>query len=120
MQAPIDFAANLRAARARAGMNQGHLAKAIQITQTNLSKWERGLSTPNVDKLIHLAQALGTTAADLLAGCTLPDAIAPTQKPAKAARRTRTNKGSAPVTARPEEPSPVLRRARRQPPVQVA
>lgn len=68
MSPTTDFAANLRAARARAKMNQSQLASICGYGQTNISKWDRGYSTPNVDQLLVIAAALGTTAADLVAG----------------------------------------------------
>ncbi len=112
MPSQCDFSANLRAARARASLNQGQLAKAIHTAQTNLSKWERGVSSPTVDNLLLLAKALGTTAAELLAGCVLQDTTPDAKPPAKATMRSRT---ASPRT-RLEEAPPILRRPRRQAP----
>jgi transcriptional regulator with XRE-family HTH domain len=77
------FDANLRAARAKINLNQVQLARMIGTAQTNLSKWERGISTPNINSLLLLAEALHTTASDLLAGCSLPPKT--TENPTKAA-----------------------------------
>lgn len=66
---PIRFADNLRAARARLKLNQTALGRQIGIGQGAITKWETGKSTPTVAQLLILADALGATAADLLAGC---------------------------------------------------
>ena len=66
---PIRFADNLRAARARLKLNQTALGRQIGIGQGAITKWETGKSSPPVDHLLILADALGATAADLLAGC---------------------------------------------------
>ena len=66
---PIRFADNLRAARARLKLNQTALGRQIGIGQGAITKWETGKSSPTVDQLLILADALGATAADLLAGC---------------------------------------------------
>lgn len=59
----------LIAARRRTlGLTQDELAKQLHVTGKAVSKWERGLSFPGVDLLIPLADTLGVTVMDLLAG----------------------------------------------------
>ncbi|MBQ3126455.1 MAG: helix-turn-helix transcriptional regulator [Clostridia bacterium] len=66
----------LIAERRRAlGLTQDELAGKLHVTGKAVSKWERGLSFPGVDLLIPLAESLGVTVMDLLAG----EIIAPPQ-----------------------------------------
>lgn len=59
----------LIAARRRTlGLTQDELAEQLHVTGKAVSKWERGLSFPGVDLLIPLADTLGVTVMDLLAG----------------------------------------------------
>lgn len=60
------FAANLRASRARLGINQGELAETVGVNTTTVSSWERGENVPTANSLYALANALGTTPNDLL------------------------------------------------------
>lgn len=114
------FDANLRAARARANLNQSQLAAKIGMAQSNLSKWERGSSTPTVENLLLLAEALDTTAADLLSNCQHPPSLPATPGRAKAP----TSSGAATRTnhqrTRQNGPPLVTRNPRRQSPVEVA
>lgn len=59
----------LIAERRRAlGLTQEALADRLHVTNKAVSKWERGLSFPGVDLLVPLAETLGVTVMDLLAG----------------------------------------------------
>lgn len=58
-------AANLRAARVRAGLTQVELAEAIESDQPNVSRWERGGGIPRPMTLVRLALALGIEVANL-------------------------------------------------------
>ncbi len=59
----------LIAERRRAlSLTQDELAEHLHVTGKAVSKWERGLSFPGVDLLIPLADTLGVTVMDLLAG----------------------------------------------------
>jgi len=120
MTLETNFSANLRAARARADLTQTQLARLCGYGQTNVSKWDTGKSTPTVDQLLVIANALGTTAADLLQGCTLPPR--PPTSPAHPSSRTRRNPLPASGTLKASRPEPplVTRRARRPPPQPVA
>ena len=62
----------LIAARRHAlSLTQDELAARLHVTGKAVSKWERGLSFPGVDLLIPLADILGVTVMDLLAGETV-------------------------------------------------
>ena len=108
MSLQINFSSNLRAARARANLSQMQLAQACGYGQSNISKWDRGESTPTVNQLLILAKALGTTAAELLTGCQ----IAPTEPDAAIKRTSQRAPG-------PKGPPLMTRRSRRQPSLQV-
>lgn len=120
MTPDLSFAANLRAARARANMNQTQLARLCGYGQTNISKWDRGFSTPTVDQLLVIAHALGTTAADLLAGLTLTPKDPPAPGRAKAPTRALASKRISPLQNDPDGPPLITRRPRRQAPVEAA
>src|SRR5664280_86722 len=56
----------LRAARRAAGLTQDELGRRIGVTNVAVSKYERGLVTPDGERLVHLAEALGVQVAQLL------------------------------------------------------
>ena len=61
--------------RKRRGLTQAELAEILGITDKAVSKWERGISSPDVSILSKLASALGVTADELIKGgdCQLGD-----------------------------------------------
>lgn len=54
--------------RKRLGLTQRELAGRLYISDKAVSKWERGLSIPDVGLLIPLAELLGVTVTELLEG----------------------------------------------------
>lgn len=50
------------------GMTQSCLANKLHITDKAVSKWERGLSFPDISILIPLAEILNISLYDLLKG----------------------------------------------------
>ena len=54
--------------RKAAGMTQRDLAAKLHITDKAVSKWERGLSSPDIGLLPQLADILGVSVSDLLKG----------------------------------------------------
>ncbi len=120
MSPNVSFADNLRAARARLKLNQTDLGRQVGIGQGAVTKWETGKSTPTVDQLLVIAHALGTTAADLLAGLTLapPGPSAPGR--ARIPARTSASKRTSPPRNDPDGPPLITRRPRRHPPVEAA
>lgn len=50
------------------GMTQKELAEKLFVSDKAVSKWERGLSLPDISLLIPLAELLGTTVTELLEG----------------------------------------------------
>ena len=59
------FIAELRKAK---GLTQLDLANKLHITDKAISKWERGLSSPDIGLLPQLADILGVSVGDLLKG----------------------------------------------------
>ncbi len=62
------FAAFLTQLRKEKGFTQKDLAEQVYVSDKAVSKWERGLSLPDVSLLIPLAQALGVSVTELLQG----------------------------------------------------
>lgn len=54
--------------RKQQGLTQGQLAERIGVTDKAVSRWETGKGFPDVSLLEPLAQALGTSVTELLAG----------------------------------------------------
>lgn len=59
------FVAELRKAH---GLTQKELGEKLFVTDKTVSKWERGLSLPNVALLLPLSEVLGVTVTELLRG----------------------------------------------------
>ena len=60
------FAANFKALRTSAGLNQHTLAKMLGIAQPAIARYESGVREPNLDDLMSIADKLNTTPNDLL------------------------------------------------------
>ena len=54
--------------RTAKGMTQEQLADAVHVSRAAVSKWERGLSFPDVELLEPLADVFGVSVSDLLSG----------------------------------------------------
>ena len=54
--------------RKEKGMTQRELAEQLNITDKAVSKWERGLSYPDVTLIMSVAEVLGVTVTELLKG----------------------------------------------------
>ena len=64
--ATLRFAANLRAARHRAGLSQERLASVCRLHRTEISLLERGEREPRLATIVLLARGLGCTASSLV------------------------------------------------------
>lgn len=60
------FGAFVAQLRKEQGITQKELAQKVYISDKAVSKWERGLSMPDITLLIPLSQALGVTVTELL------------------------------------------------------
>lgn len=68
----------IRQLRKERGMTQRELAAALGVTDKAVSKWELGTSLPDVALLLPLAERLGVSATELLAGVPIQEAAAKT------------------------------------------
>lgn len=59
------WGARIRTARQAAGYTQASFARALNIDQANVSRWERGLAVPNDNRRGRIADLLGVDASDL-------------------------------------------------------
>ena len=57
---------NIKRLRSAAGLSQEELAAKLHVVRQTVSKWEKGLSVPDADMLIALAEALDCSPAELL------------------------------------------------------
>ncbi len=58
----------IKEARKQKGMTQKELADILHITDRAVSKWERGISAPDISLLQPLAQRLGVTVMEIITG----------------------------------------------------
>jgi transcriptional regulator with XRE-family HTH domain len=59
------FPNRIREYRLKAGLSQRRLARLLDRGKDAVSAWERGLSLPNVPRLMRMAKILGTLAESL-------------------------------------------------------
>ena len=64
---------NIKALRTRKSMSQEELAERLHVVRQTVSKWEQGLSVPDADMLIRLADVFEIPVGELL-GESLPPA----------------------------------------------
>jgi putative transcriptional regulator len=62
----IMFQENLKALRIKKGMTQKELATRLNVVRQTISKWEKGLSVPDSELLIKLAEILEVSVSQLL------------------------------------------------------
>ena len=60
--------ARIKAARESRELTQDQLARKLGVTWVTISRWERGINPPPVNRLRVLAQVLGVSSGDLLDG----------------------------------------------------
>lgn len=66
------FHENLKALRKDRGLSQEELAARLHVVRQTISKWEKGLSVPDAEMLLRLAEVLDTTVSRLL-GAEVPE-----------------------------------------------
>ena len=67
--------------RTQKGMSQGDLADALDISRQSVSKWENDISTPELDKLIRLAELFDLSMDALILGKEVPMPAPPQNEP---------------------------------------
>lgn len=60
------FNENLKTLRKEKGFSQEQLATRLNVVRQTISKWENGMSVPDAELLIQLAEVLGVSVSDLL------------------------------------------------------
>ncbi len=60
------FGENLKTLRKQRGFSQEELAARLHVVRQTVSKWEKGLSVPDADALIRLAEVLEVSVSELL------------------------------------------------------
>ncbi|MCX8110257.1 MAG: helix-turn-helix domain-containing protein, partial [Syntrophorhabdaceae bacterium] len=68
----MDIGATIRKLRERHSLKQINLASALQVSPQAVSKWEKGLSLPDMDTMIKISR-LFNVSMDFLLGLTAPD-----------------------------------------------
>lgn len=66
---------NIRALRKARGLSQQELAERLHVVRQTVSKWEQGLSVPDADMLVRLAECLEVSVEELL-GAPKPESTA--------------------------------------------
>ena len=69
--------------RKEKGLTQKQLADALNVTDKAVSKWERGLSFPDISMLEPIAELLGVSIMEILAGERQPEDGTLTREEAK-------------------------------------
>ncbi|MDD3796555.1 MAG: helix-turn-helix transcriptional regulator [Lachnospiraceae bacterium] len=60
------FCENLRSIRKAKGLTQDELAARINVVRQTISKWEKGLSVPDAEMLIRIAEIFEISVSELL------------------------------------------------------
>ena len=60
------FNENLKTLRKAKGLTQEEFAIRLNVVRQTISKWEKGLSVPDADMLIRIAEILETSVSELL------------------------------------------------------
>ena len=69
---------NIKLYRTQLAMSQEELAEKLSVVRQTVSKWEKGLSVPDSEMLIKLAEVFDVSVSDLL-GETIPPAVEKTE-----------------------------------------
>ena len=67
---------NIKAIRRSKGLSQQELAVKVNVVRQTVSKWEKGLSVPDADLLVRLAEVLEVSVSQLLGAGVPPEAPA--------------------------------------------
>ena len=57
---------NLKIFRKRKGLTQENVAEDLNVVRQTISKWEKGISVPDSDMLIRLAEVLDVSVSELI------------------------------------------------------
>ena len=73
----MKFRDNLLYQRQQRNMTQEQLAMLLGVSRQSVAKWEAGQSTPEVDKLMRMAEIFGCSLDELVSGDLTTVAVAP-------------------------------------------
>ena len=62
----MTLAEKILSLRTQRGMSQDDLAEKLEVSRQSVSKWETAQSTPDLDKIIKLANLFGVTVDELV------------------------------------------------------
>lgn len=68
------FNENLKSLRKEKGFSQEELAIRLHVVRQTISKWEKGLSVPDADLIIRIAEILETSVSQLLGAKNIDEA----------------------------------------------
>ena len=60
------FSENLKTLRKEKGFSQEQLSVRLNVVRQTISKWEKGLSVPDAEMLVKVAEVLNVSVSDLL------------------------------------------------------
>ncbi len=75
----MTMAEKILSLRTERGMSQDDLAEKLEVSRQSVSKWETGQSTPDLDKIIRLADLFGLTVDELVRDGERPQSPEPPQ-----------------------------------------
>ena len=77
MRKDLQLYGKIQARRKALGLSQEELAQRMGVSRQSVTKWETGLSAPDLDRLVELADTLGVSLDYLLRDqAELPEASA--------------------------------------------
>lgn len=59
---------NLKFFRKKKGLTQEDLANSLNVVRQTVSKWEKGISVPDAEMLMRIADLLGASVSELMGG----------------------------------------------------
>lgn len=86
----MEFSERLTALRKKAGLSQEKLAEQLQISRQAVSKWESGVTSPDMRNIVQLSALYGVSTDYILTGEEAQDT-----PPAPLAQAARTRRGPA-------------------------
>lgn len=78
---------NLKALRKQKGISQEELAAKIHVVRQTVSKWEKGLSVPDAEMLVKIADLFEVPVSRLLGGAPAAEEAAPADRQAEIAEQ---------------------------------
>lgn len=77
---------NIRRFRSQMGISQDALAEKLGVARQSISKWERDAATPELEKLMAMAELFGVTLDELVKMRILPVTLGDMKSPRRTER----------------------------------